>query len=95
MSLTKSDPTAAVPTSLNTQATDPLPLPPEGVDRKTGRAIPISDSEWQQRCAALEAKLAEIDAHDATPEETYELLMRNIDEERRRQGRPPAFHGQH
>jgi hypothetical protein len=45
--------------------------------------------------AALERELAEIDAQDETPEEIYEMLMRNIDEERRREGRPPAFRGQY
>ena len=71
------------------------PLPSEGVDRRTGRAIPVPDSEWQERLAALEQELAEIDAQDETPEEIYERLMRTIDEERRSEGRPPAFQGQH
>jgi hypothetical protein len=71
------------------------PFPPQGVDRKTGRAIPISDSEWQERLTALEHELAEIDARDDTPDEAYEQFLRNIDEERCREGRPPAFQGYH
>jgi hypothetical protein len=71
---------------------EPRPLPPPGVDRNTGRAIPISEEEWHQRLASLEHELAEIDAQDDTPEEVYDQFLRDIDEERRRQGRPPAFH---
>ena len=41
----------------------------------------------------LTRELAEIDAEDDTPDEVYDEVMRNIDEERRRQGRPPAFEG--
>jgi hypothetical protein len=72
---------------------EPRWLPSQGVDRKTGRAIPISDEEWQQRMVALEHELAEIDAQDDTPEEVYVQFLRAIDKERRRQGRPPAFQG--
>ncbi len=68
-------------------------FPPPGVDRNTGQAIPISESEWQERVAALEQDLIEIDQQDDTPEEVYEQFMRDFDEERSRQGRPPAFQG--
>jgi hypothetical protein len=95
MSSMQSSPSPAVPNSPASGAVGSRPLPPEGVDRKTGRAVPIPDPEWQRRCSALEDILAEIDAVDDTPEENYEVLMRNIDEERRREGRPPAFQGQY
>jgi len=68
-------------------------LPQPGVDRNTGQAIPISETEWQERIAALEQELIEIDQQDETLEEVYEQFMRDIDEERSRQGRPPAFQG--
>ena len=41
----------------------------------------------------LTRRLAEIDADDDTPDEVYDEVLRSIDEERRRQGRPPAFEG--
>jgi hypothetical protein len=69
------------------------PLPSPGVDRRTGRALPVPDGEWAGRMAALGRELDEIDAEDDTPEEVYEQIFRDIDEERRRQGRPPAFEG--
>jgi hypothetical protein len=72
---------------------EPRPLPPPGVDRQTGRALPISDEERHRRYEDLKRRLAEIDAEDDSPEEDYEQFMRNIDEERRLQGRPPAFEG--
>jgi hypothetical protein len=53
----------------------------------------ISDEEWRARHEEYKRRLAEIDAEDDTPEEVYDQFMRNIDEERRRQGRPPAFEG--
>ncbi len=65
-------------------------FPRPGVDRNTGQAIPISETEWQERVAALEQDLIEIDQQDDTPEEVYEQFMRNVDEERSRQGRPAA-----
>jgi hypothetical protein len=68
-------------------------LPRSGVDRNTGQAIPISDTEWQERVVALEQDSIEIDQEDDTPEQVYELFMRDLDEERTRQGRPPAFQG--
>jgi hypothetical protein len=37
--------------------------------------------------------LDEVDAADDTPDEVYDEVFRGIDEERRRQGRPPAFEG--
>ncbi len=35
----------------------------------TGQAIPISETEWQERLAALEQELTEIDRQDETSEE--------------------------
>ncbi len=52
-----------------------------------------SPEELQARYQALTRELAEIDAVDDTPDEVYDEFMRGIDEERRRQGRPPAFEG--
>ncbi|HEX8203987.1 MAG TPA: hypothetical protein VF590_26160 [Isosphaeraceae bacterium] len=72
---------------------EPRPLPPPGVDRQTGRAIPISDEERHRRYEDLKRRLAEIDAEDDEPHEATIEFMRNIDEERRLQGRPPAFEG--
>jgi len=63
------------------------------VDPDTGRIRPISDAEWQARQAELTRRLAEIDAEDDTPDEVYDQFMRNLDEGRRLQGRPPAFEG--
>ena len=37
-------------------------LPQSGVDRNTGQAISISETEWQERVAALEQDLIEIDS---------------------------------
>jgi hypothetical protein len=68
-------------------------LPQPGIDRNTGQAIPISETEWKERVAALEQDLIEIDQQDDTPDEVYEQFMRNLDEERSEQGRPPAFQG--
>ena len=66
---------------------------PPDVDPRTGRIRSISAEEWQARQAELTRRLAEIDAQDDTPEEVYDEFMRNLDEERRRQGRPLAFEG--
>lgn len=74
-------------------ARSPEGLPAPGVDRRTGRALPISGEEWAARMEALAAELAEIDAGDDTPHEEAIAFMRDLDEERRRQGRPPAFGG--
>jgi hypothetical protein len=67
--------------------------PYRDVDPRTGRLRPISDEEMQARYEQYKKRLAEIDAEDDTPDEVYDQFMRNIDEERRRQGRPPAFEG--
>jgi hypothetical protein len=67
-------------------------LPSPGVDA-SGRAIPISDEEWTARFEDLKRRLSEIDAEDDTPEEACEQFMRELDEERRRAGRSPAFEG--
>ena len=72
---------------------EPRPLPPPGVDRQTGRALPISDEERHARFEDLRRRLAEIDAEDDEPHEATIEFMRNIDAERRLQGRPPAFEG--
>jgi hypothetical protein len=66
---------------------------PPDVDPQTGQLRRISDEEWRARQEELTRRLAEIDAEDDTPEEVYDAFMRNLDEERRRQGRPPAFEG--
>jgi hypothetical protein len=63
------------------------------VDSTTGRIRPISAKEWQARQEELTRRLAEIDAEDETPEDVYDEFMRNLDDERRRQGRPTAFDG--
>jgi ribosomal protein L29 len=67
--------------------------PYRDVDPRTGRLRPISPEELQARYEALRRELAEIDAQDNTPDEVYDEVLRGIDEERRRQGRPPAFEG--
>jgi hypothetical protein len=69
--------------------------PYRDIDPRTGRLRPISDEEWRARMEALTRELAEIDAQDDTPDEVYDEVLRGIDEERRRQGRPPAFEGQY
>lgn len=69
--------------------------PHQDVDPRTGRLRPISDEEWRARMESLSKRLAEIDAEDDTPDELYDEVLRGIDEERRRQGRPPAFEGQY
>jgi len=61
------------------------------VDPETGTMRPIPDEEWQTRQTELTRRLTEIDAADDTPDEVLVEFMRNLDEERRRQGRPPAF----
>jgi len=71
----------------------PGPRRRQDVDPETGQLLPISAEEWQARMEELTRRLAEIDAADDTPQEVYDTVMRNIDEERRRQGRPPAFEG--
>jgi len=81
------------PTEKSSTSGEKKRLPRPGVDRNTGQAIPLSEIEWQERVAALEQDLIEIDQQDDTPEEVYEQLMRDLDEERSRQGRPPAFQG--
>jgi hypothetical protein len=63
------------------------------VDPETGQLRRISDEEWQARQEKLTKRLAEIDSEDDTPDEVYDEFMRNLDEERRCQGRPPAFEG--
>jgi hypothetical protein len=71
----------------------PAEWPYRDVDPRTGRLRPISDEEWRDRQEHLTRRLAEIDAQDDTPDEVYDEVLRGIDEERRRQGRPPAFEG--
>ena len=53
----------------------------------------VSAEEWRARHEEYKRAIAEIDANDDTPEEVYDAVMRGIDEERRIQGRPPAFEG--
>jgi len=81
------------PTQKSSTSGEKKRLPRPGVDRNTGQAIPLSEIEWQERVAALEQNLIEIDQQDDTPEEVYEQFIRDLDEERSRQGRPPAFQG--
>ena len=71
----------------------PAEWPYRDVDPRTGRLRPIPAEELQSRYEDLRKRLAEIDAEDDTPDEVYDEVFRNIDEERRRQGRPPAFEG--
>jgi hypothetical protein len=71
----------------------PVRLWPPDVDPRTGRLRSISAEEWRARQEELTRRLAEVDAEDETSEEVYDEFMRNFDEERRRQGRPPAFEG--
>jgi hypothetical protein len=63
------------------------------VDLETGQLRRIPADEWRSRQDELTTQLAQIDAEDDTPDEVYDEFMRNLDEERRRQGRPPAFEG--
>jgi hypothetical protein len=76
-----------------TSQTPPAEWPYRDVDPRTGRLRPISDEERQARYEQYKKRRDEIDAEDDTPDEVYDEVMRNIDEERRRQGRPPAFEG--
>ena len=84
--------TAGPPGAGESQAAE---WPYRDVDPRTGRLRPISDEEWRARMEQLTTELAEIDAQDDTPDEVYDEVLRGIDEERRRQGRPPAFEGQY
>ncbi len=67
--------------------------PHRDIDPRTGRLRSITAEEWRARMEQLTQDLAEIDANDDTPEDVYDAVMRGIDEERRIQGRPPAFEG--
>jgi hypothetical protein len=70
-------------------------------ERLQANVDPRPEQSWRQMSAEerlaryeeYKRRIAEIDAEDDTPEEVYDEIMRNIDEERRRQGRPPAFEG--
>jgi hypothetical protein len=87
------NPAGTSPTSPNTNTGNRVPLrrwPPD-LDPQTGRLRSISAEESQACLEELTRRLAEIDGEDDTPEEVYDEIMRNLDEERRRQGRPPAF----
>jgi hypothetical protein len=64
---------------LGAEPIDVLPKP--GVDL-SGRLIAISDEEWRDRTASLRGALAEIDAEDDDAPETFEKVMRGIDENR-------------
>jgi hypothetical protein len=81
------------PSGGSTSSQVPVRRWPPDVDPQTGHLRRISEEEWQARYEELTRRLAEIDAEDDTPEEVYDEFMRNLDEERRRQGRPPAFEG--
>jgi hypothetical protein len=90
---------AGVPTEMpatlqgDTTAVFRKPDTPQGgdINPETGQIRAISAEELNARHAELTRRLAEIDAEDDTPEEVYDEFMRNLDDERRRQGRPPAF----
>ena len=81
------------PSASTADARQPVRRWPPDVDPQTGRIRAISAEEWQERQEELTRRLAEIDAQDDTPDEVYDQFMRHVDEERRRQGRPPAFEG--
>jgi hypothetical protein len=72
----------------------PIPTFPLAEFDEHGRIPPISPEEKKARVEAITrmfvamAKLPDID-----PPGTDEAMMRGIDEERRRVGRPPAFEG--
>jgi hypothetical protein len=82
-------PSCANPSRARTQGHQPHP----DIDPVTGRIRPISPEEWQARQEVLTRQLAKIDVEDDTPDEVYDEFMRNLDDERRRQGRPTAFDG--
>ena len=63
-----------------------------GVD-SVERVLPVSDEEWAARQVWLTQRLDEIDSEDVTSDHVYAQLRRNVDDERRRVGRPPAFEG--
>ena len=88
---TGTSPSSANPSSAGNR--EPVHRRRPDVDPETGQLRRISDEEWRARQEELTRRLAEIDAEDDTPEEVYDEFMRNLDEERRRQGRPPAFEG--
>jgi hypothetical protein len=67
--------------------------PHPDVDLVTGRIRQLSTEEWQARQDELTRQLSKIDAEDDTPDAIYDEFMRNLDDERRRQGRPTAFDG--
>ena len=67
-------------------------VPCPGVDA-AGRALPVTDDEWAARQEWLTNELAVIDAGDETADDVFATFMRNVDEERRRAGRPAAFGG--
>ncbi len=69
------------------------PLQPDVGPRAEQWWRQISAEEWRARHEEYERRLSEIDAEDDTPEEVYDEIERHIDEERRRQGRPPLFEG--
>jgi hypothetical protein len=87
------DMSPSVPGRPTTGTPAPVRRWPPDVDPQTGHLRRISEEEWQARQEELTRRLAEIDAEDDTPDEVYDQVMRNIDEERRREGRPPAFEG--
>jgi hypothetical protein len=84
-------PSASTPSAARTH--EDFPRRKADIDSITGRIRPFSKEEWQARQEELTRRLAEIDAEDDTPDDVYDDFMRNLDEERRRQGRPIAFEG--
>ena len=88
-------PPGSSPGSLPAGESQSAEWPYRDVDPRTGRLRPIPAEEWRARMEELTKELEEIDAADDTPDEVYDEVLRGIDEERRRQGRPPAFEGQY
>lgn len=71
---------------------EPKVLPKPGVDRATGRALPVSEEERKARWEAYERRMAEISAmDDEDPPGTWERFVREINEDRRLDGMRPIF----
>lgn len=72
----------------------PIPTFPPAKFDEHGRIIPESSEELKARAEAAARMFRAIaKLPDTDPPGTDEAMMRGIDEERRRAGRPPAFEG--
>ena len=69
----------------------PKVLPKSATDPETGRAMPASKEDRAARWEEFKRSMAEIDAEDDDPPDTYERMVREINEDRVRSGRGPAF----